>query len=79
MTDKTPQLGAQDPELKNSPILRDDDEEIETLREAVPDEPVCYYNASAYADGTLVRSGTALLRCDMGIWVPIGPADPDNP
>jgi hypothetical protein len=79
MTTKPTEVGAQDPELRNSPILRDDDEDVDTLREMVDDSPVCYFNAATFADGAIVKSGTALLRCDRGIWVFAGPADPDNP
>lgn len=79
MSRTPPDVGAQDPELRNSPILRDDDEDIDTLREAVADVPVCHFNSTSYAHGTIVRSGTALLKCEQGIWVFAGPADPDNP
>jgi hypothetical protein len=75
MHERTQQVGAQDPERKNSPIAWETDEDTEALREAVPEEPVCYFNDRAYAVGT----GDALLRCDRGLWVPAGPADPSNP
>ena len=79
MNARTPQLGAQDPELKNSPVAWESDEDTDSLRESLPDNPVCYYNDHAYADGTIVNSGSTLLRCDRGLWVPGGPADSDNP
>ena len=79
MEQKTEQLGAQDPELKNSPVAWEEDEDTETLRESIPGEPVCFFNDRAYAQGTIVRSGTVLLRCDYGLWVPAGNADPDRP
>ena len=72
-------MGAQDPELRNSPIASEGDVETDLLRQEVPGEPVCYFNGQAYPNGQYVRSGSALLRCEYGIWVPAGPADPDNP
>jgi hypothetical protein len=79
MDGKTLQLGAQDPELKNSPVVSESDEEDEALRESIPEEPVCFFNDNAYPHGTVVRSGTGLLRCEYGLWVEAGPADPTNP
>jgi len=79
MNFKTVQLGAQDPERKNSPVAWESDEETETLRESIPAEPMCFFNDDAFAHGTVISSGTVLLRCDSGLWVPAGPADPDNP
>jgi hypothetical protein len=76
---KPEQLGAPDPELKNSPIAWETDEDTETLRESVPGDPVCFFNDLAYSHGTVICSGTALLRCDHGLWVPAGPADSSNP
>ncbi len=52
---------------------------METLRESIPGEDFCYFNGTPYGHGTDVKSGTAYLRCDYGIWVPSGPSDPDNP
>ena len=74
-----PDLGAQDPELKNSPVVTDLDEETDVRREAVPETAVCYFNSAPYAHSTTVKSGTSLLRCEHGLWVPAGPADPANP
>jgi hypothetical protein len=73
MKGHTQQLGAQDPERKNSPVAWESDEEIDTLREALPDEePTCFFNDGAYSHGSVVSSGTVLLRCDNGIWIPAG-------
>ncbi|MDH3641768.1 MAG: hypothetical protein OES38_06710 [Gammaproteobacteria bacterium] len=66
-----PDLGAQDPEQKNSPIALESDEETVLLREEVPEEPFCYFNAEAFPDEAVVKSGTLTLRCDRGIWVPV--------
>ena len=79
MTDKTPDLGTQDPERKNSPVAWESDEDTEVLRELEPDEPVCYFNDVAYEQGTVVKSGDTLLRCSHGLWMPLVAADPDNP
>ncbi|MGA7801574.1 MAG: hypothetical protein WCC36_12270 [Gammaproteobacteria bacterium] len=72
-------LGAPDPELKNSPIMEETDEEFEVLAQEVSEEPVCYFNGMAYENGSFVRSGTELLHCENGAWVREGSADPDNP
>ena len=74
-----PQVGAQDPELPNSPIAEEEDEDTDVVRQQVPGEPVCFYNGTSYAHGTFVQSGTQLLKCSYGVWVESGSADPDNP
>lgn len=79
MTTSSLDLGAQDPELKNSPVAWEGDEETESLRESVPGDPACYFNDLPYDHGTIVLSGQVRLRCDRGLWVPAGPADTDNP
>jgi hypothetical protein len=79
MTEQVPELGAQDPELRNSPVAWETDEETDTLREMLPGDPVCYFNNAAYAHGTVIKSATTLLRCDYGLWIPAGPSDPVNP
>ena len=75
----TEDVGAPDPELNTSPIADEGDEDMETLRQQVPGEPVCFFNNNSYPTGSFVKSGSSLLMCDYGIWVPGGPADPDNP
>ena len=74
-----PQVGAPDPELQNSPIAQETDEEYEVLRQEQPGEPECYFNDASYPPHAHVCSGDALLRCDYGIWVRVGSCDPDNP
>ena len=73
-------VGGQDPELKNSPICGEDDEEPDAapFDEASAAE-VCYFNGESFAAGTIVASGSLLLRCEFGVWVPFGGSDPDNP
>jgi hypothetical protein len=79
MTKSAPQLGAPDPDRKTSPVAWETDEDTETLRESVPDEAICYFNDSAYRNGTMIESGSVLLRCERGIWVPAGPAETAKP
>ena len=69
-------LGAPDPELKNSPISDESDEEFEVLRQEL-EENVCYFNAQSFADGAYIQSGGTYLRCDKGIWVQTGPDEPE--
>jgi len=72
-------VGAPDPELNTSPIAEENDNESEALRQEVPGEAVCYFNNKSYPTNTYIKSGSSLLKCDYGIWMPAGPADPDNP
>jgi len=72
-----PHLGAQDPELPNSPIVDEweRDEEEPPLSESA--QAVCYFNGAAFAVGALVRSGPELLRCaEGGVWVKVGEEPP---
>jgi len=78
MDAKAVEVGAQDSELKNSPVARETDEDSEGLRAVEPGEPVCFFNGQPYDHETVVKCGTELLRCDHGIWYPVGPADPDQ-
>jgi hypothetical protein len=73
------QVGDQDPELKNSPIAVESDEDVVVLRNEVSEDAVCYFNGESFAHGAVVESGSLMLRCELGIWVPIGSIDPDNP
>ncbi len=75
----TTDVGSADPELNTSPIAEEYDDETEVLRQEMPGEPVCYFNNQSFPTGSYVKSGTILLKCDYGIWIPAGPADPDNP
>jgi len=79
MTTSTNQLGAPDPERKTSPVAWEADEDTEALREAVPEEAVCFFNDRPFDHGTVVKSGSTLLRCDHGIWLPAGPTDESKP
>lgn len=64
-------FGAPDPELKNSPIASEYDEDFEVLRQEV-DEAVCYFNGQVFSEGAYIQSGDAYLRCDKGLWVSAG-------
>ena len=75
----TEDVGAPDPELNTSPIAEEGSDDTEILRQEVPGEPVCYFNNLSFPNGTYIKSGTSILKCDYGIWIPAGPADPDNP
>lgn len=71
VTDTLPQVGAPDPERKNSPII---DESEYDEHEASPDleieEGVCYFNDEVFEIGQTVRSGNELLQCsERGVWV----------
>lgn len=74
-----PQVGAQDPELENSPIAEEEDEDTETVRQQVPGEPVCIFNGTSYPHGDFVASGLQVLRCNYGVWVESGSTDTRNP
>lgn len=81
MTDAggTEQVGDQDPELHNSPIADESDEVEYDLHEEVSGLSSCLFNDKRYADGTFVRSGSTLLRCDRGVWIVAGDSATDNP
>ena len=47
---RIPHVGAQDPELQNSPIAEEEDEDTDVVRQQVPGEPVCHFNGTSYPD-----------------------------
>jgi len=68
-----PQVGAADPERRNSPIQTDPEESFELVREEVGDEAAgCYFNDVLYADGDYIASGSTFLRCERGVWFEVG-------
>ncbi|HHM06408.1 MAG TPA: hypothetical protein ENJ19_11825 [Gammaproteobacteria bacterium] len=73
------QVGAPDPEHRNSPIVEDTDEDFEVAGMALTEDAVCYFNSHAYRHGDYVCSGSELLHCRKGTWVRVGSCDPDNP
>jgi hypothetical protein len=67
-----PEIGAPDPERKNSPIIDDESQEAE-FEDLELETGVCYFNDVAYPLGQYVSSGNELLRCmGRGIWVRVG-------
>jgi hypothetical protein len=76
--DSIANLGAQDPERKNSPVAWESDEDSEALRQEIPEIPVCHFNDESFSHGTVIKSGTVLLRCDHGIWIQARQSDPTD-
>jgi hypothetical protein len=74
-----PHVGVQVPEMKNSPIADDTDEEIYVLRQEIEEQPYCYFNNVSYANESYVQSGTDVLRCNNGMWIYLSNSDLDNP
>jgi predicted Zn-dependent protease len=73
MIEQAPQVGAADPERRNSPVQTDPEQSFELLREQVGDEAAgCYFNDVLYPEGANVTSGNTRLRCERGIWVEVG-------
>lgn len=67
-TSHPPHVGVPDPELKTSPILDEDDDELLSLDREL-EEAVCFFNSVSFADGQHVQSGDDLLCCERGVWV----------
>ncbi len=74
------QVGAPDPEMKNSPIIDEsgDNEQDGSDIDSV-DFAQCHFNGNAYDNGALVCSGDELLKCEHGKWLRSGSCDQDNP
>lgn len=67
-----PEVGAPDPELKNSPVF-DDESEEEEYEDLELETGACYFNGRRFAIGEYVSSGSELLRCmERGVWVRVG-------
>jgi len=63
-----PHVGAPDPELKNSPIFDEEDDDYLSL-DLELEASACYFNGESYDIGQYVCSGDELLRCEeRGIW-----------
>ena len=66
---KAPNVGAPDPELRNSPIFDEssaDDIDLDLELE----EGVCFFNNESFKIGAYVCSGDELLRCEeRGVWI----------
>lgn len=66
-----PQVGAPDPELKNSPVIDEFEEEDEEAgsRELEFEQGACYFNGVSYPLGSYVQSGSEVLQCTGGgVW-----------
>jgi len=75
MTDTVFQVGAPDPELKNSPIF---DEYDEPSLDMELEAGACYFNNVAYPVGQFLLSGSELLHCEeRGVWVRRGEKRPE--
>lgn len=75
-----PQVGAADPEHRNSPIQTDPEQSFELVRDQIGDEGEgCYFNDVLYAEGSHVLSGNTYLRCERGIWVEAASQAPVSP
>jgi hypothetical protein len=65
------QVGAPDPELRNSPIL-DAWDRGEPSLDAELESAACYFNNQRFAIGDYVHSGDELLHCtDRGVWIKV--------
>ena len=68
-TGHPPQVGAPDPEHKNSPIFDSIDSDFLSL-DLELETGVCYFNDKTYQIGEYVCSGDEMLRCEeRGVWV----------
>jgi hypothetical protein len=65
------QVGAPDPEQKNSPIVDESEaDEQAGSRDLELEKGVCYFNGERFAIGDYVRSGAEVLKCSgRGVWV----------
>ncbi|HEX9626533.1 MAG TPA: DUF1496 domain-containing protein [Acidiferrobacterales bacterium] len=72
----TLQVGAPDPELRNSPIY--DEMERDSLDPDLAIETgACYFNDRRFSLGDYVCSGDELLKCEeRGVWVRRGSCHP---
>ncbi len=64
-------LGAPIPELKNSPIFLNIEDERELIETEIPEERICYFNGESYPHGTYIKSSTTVLKCDRGAWIEV--------
>lgn len=67
-----PQVGAPDPEQKNSPVFDHESEDLE-FADLELESGVCYFNGVEYPVGQYVCSGDEILKCsERGVWVRVG-------
>ncbi|GMR17691.1 MAG: hypothetical protein BMS9Abin33_0084 [Gammaproteobacteria bacterium] len=74
----SPNVGAPDPELRNSPIFDDSDRDFLSL-DLELESNACYFNNKKYTLGDDVCSGNEMLRCnERGVWIRYGSCYPDE-
>lgn len=78
MRDTLPQVGAPDPELRNSPIIDDAEyDEHDGSRDLELESAGCYFNGQAFPIGQYVLSGSEVLLCtERGVWLRKGEKRP---
>lgn len=75
MTSHVTQVGAPDPELRNSPIF---DEYGDVSLDLELETGACYFNNTLYPVGQYLLSGSELLHCELrGVWVRKGDMRPE--
>lgn len=74
-----PDVGAPDPEKRNSPIIEETDEDYDVAGMEATEFAACYFNGEAFSDNQLICSGDELLRCMRGNWIRLGTCHPENP
>jgi len=66
---KVQDVGAPDPEQRNSPIFDSSDSDDLSL-DLELEEGVCFFNNENFPIGTYVCSGNELLHCEeRGVWI----------
>ena len=80
MKNELAQVGAPDPQLKNSAIIDEAEyDEHAASRDLEAEEGMCHFNGTAFPIGTYVLSGSELLQCNgRGVWVRKGEKRPDS-
>jgi len=75
-----PQVGAPDPELKNSPIVDHSEyDDRDGLTDVETESAGCYFNGVAFAIGDTVLSGSDVMECaPRGVWVRKGVRRPER-
>ena len=72
-------VGTANPLLKTSPIITENDKNVDAITQDKMEIPVCYFNSLSYPYNGYVRSGNGeLLRCRYGMWLRITDDDTDN-
>ncbi len=73
------EVGAADPELQNSPVIMETDDDFDTAGQGLAGIAACYFNGKAFDEGQYIRSGEEALRCHRGAWVPETSCLPTDP